>query len=134
MTPSACWIALADAGIASSGVQVQSSTRSRSAPVTPARAMARSDASMARPVVVPPTRRSRIPVRSMIHSSLVSSVSSRSTLVTTLSGIATPQPVMRALPVVTPTILQDEAAVRQREDGVHGAVTRCGATRPAGSG
>ena len=34
---------LADAGIASSGVQVQSSTRSRSAPVTPARAMARSD-------------------------------------------------------------------------------------------
>ena len=43
---------------------------------------------MARPVVVPPTRRSRIPVRSMIHSSLVSSVPSRSTLVTTLSGIA----------------------------------------------
>ena len=52
-------------------------------------------ASMARPDVVPPMWRSRMPVRSMIHSSLVSRLTAMSSLVTTLSGTAMPQPVIR---------------------------------------
>ena len=46
--------------------------------------------------VVPPIRRSEIPVRATIHSSLVSRVFSRSWLVTTFSGRAVPQPEMTA--------------------------------------
>ena len=65
-----------------------SAGRRRPGPAPPA------PASMARPTVVPPTRRSRMPVRSMIHASVVSSVASRSALVTTLSGRAVPQPVI----------------------------------------
>ena len=41
------------------------------------------------------TRRSLMPVRSMIHSSEVSRVSDSSALVTTRSGTAVPQPVTR---------------------------------------
>ena len=51
---------------------------------------------MASPAVVPPWRRSLMPVRSVIHSSVVSSRASKSALVTTLSGRAVPQPVMVA--------------------------------------
>src|SRR5688500_14383932 len=69
---------------------------------------------MPRPVVVPPTRRSRIPVRSTIHASLVSRLSSRSAFVTTLSGSAVPQPVMRARDGSTPLILQDPGGGRVR--------------------
>ena len=61
--------------------------RRRPAPPAPA--------SMARPEVVPPMRRSRMPVRSTIHSSLVSRLTAMSSLVTTLSGTAMPQPVIR---------------------------------------
>ena len=43
--------------------------------------------------VVPPIRRSRMPVRSWIQASLVSRKTDRSSLVTTLSGTAMPQPV-----------------------------------------
>ena len=43
--------------------------------------------------VVPPIRRSRMPVRSRIQASLVSMVTDRSSLVTTLSGTEIPQPV-----------------------------------------
>jgi hypothetical protein len=60
---------------------------------------------MASPVVVPPTRRSRIPVRSTIHASVVSRVASRSAFVTTFSGRAAPQPVRRALDGSTPSIM-----------------------------
>ena len=48
------------------------------------------------PAVVPPTRRSWMPVRSRIHSSLVSIIPARSSLVRTLGGSAVPQPVMTA--------------------------------------
>src|SRR3546814_12060943 len=60
---------------------------------------------MPRPVVVPPTRRSRMPVRPVIHSSLVSSVVSRSTFVTIFSGRAVPQPAIRALAASTSAIV-----------------------------
>ena len=43
-----------------------------------------------------PMRRSRMPVRSRIHSSLVSIIWARSSLVSTFSGSAVPMPVMRA--------------------------------------
>ena len=59
--------------------------------------------------VVPPTRRSRMPVRSTIHSSVVSSMASRSALVTTLSGSAVPQPVIAA-----PTSSVDHRAASRR--------------------
>ena len=59
---------------------------------TPACSMARRPASTDSDAVVPPTRRSRMPVRSLIHASLVSIVLARSSLVTTLSGRAVPQP------------------------------------------
>ena len=60
----------------------------------PASARAARPASVASPEVVPPTRRSLMPVRSVIHSSLVSMVAARSSLVTILSGRAVPQPVI----------------------------------------
>ncbi len=66
-----------------------------SAPVSPAPARAAAPASAASEAVVPPTRRSWMPVRSTIQSSEVSRVTSRSALVTILSGSALPQPVMR---------------------------------------
>ena len=46
--------------------------------------------------------RSRMPVRSTIHSSLVSRLTAMSSLVTTLSGTAMPQPVIR-MPVTRRT-------------------------------
>ena len=107
-------MALAPAGMISSGVDVHSSTRSMPSPCTPAPAIACCAASMPRPVVVPPTRRSRIPVRSTIQASLVSRLSSRSTLVTILSGRALPQPVMRALEGATALILLHPGAQRVR--------------------
>ena len=57
-----------------------------SSAVLPAQASAACAASMARPEVVPPMWRSRMPVRSTIHSSLVSRRTAMSSLVTTLSG------------------------------------------------
>src|SRR6478609_6514057 len=63
---------------------------------TPAFCMAAAPDAIASPEVVLPTRRSRMPLRSTIHASVVSSVASRSALVTTFSGSAVPHPVMRA--------------------------------------
>src|SRR5689334_12897859 len=63
----------------------------------PACSSAARPASTARPAVVPPMRRSQMPLRSRIHSSLVSRVAARSSLVTILSGRAAPQPAMRAV-------------------------------------
>ena len=71
-----------------SGVVVARIRTSMSAGLTPALAIAACAASVASPDVVPPTRRSRMPVRSVIQSSLVSIVAARSSLVTTLSGTA----------------------------------------------
>ncbi len=81
-------------------------------PASPARVRAFWAASTASPEVVPPTRRSRMPVRSTIHSSLVSRLPSRSALVTTLSGKALPHPVMRALDWSTEAIMQDRRPKR----------------------
>ncbi len=61
-----------------SGVEVASTSTSMSAPVSPAPARAAAPASAASPAVVPPMRRSRIPVRSTIQLSDVSSVAARS--------------------------------------------------------
>src|SRR6478736_2470674 len=58
----------------------------------PARSSALRAASAARPLVVLPMRRSLMPVRSVIHSSLVSMVAARSSFVTILSGTAIPHP------------------------------------------
>src|SRR3954451_17476002 len=71
-------------------------SRSMCPGATPALSMAALPDAIASVAVVPPTRRSRMPLRSTIHSSLVSSMASRSALVTTLSGSAVPQPEMRA--------------------------------------
>src|SRR5262245_56867906 len=78
-----------------SGVAVATIIRSISAGVRPARLIAAAAALVPRLAVVssgPATRRSRIPVRSTIHSSLVSTRASRSALVRRPSGSAVPQP------------------------------------------
>ena len=93
--PIPCWTVGAVPGTMPSGVVVASTRWSISSGVLPARASAACAASMARPEVVPPMWRSRIPVRSTIHSSLVSRRTAMSSLVTTLSGTAMPQPVIR---------------------------------------
>src|SRR5439155_7898276 len=62
---------------------------------TPAESMACWPASTASVPAEPPKRRSRMPVRSMIHSSVVSSRDAKSALVTIFSGRAVPHPVMR---------------------------------------
>src|SRR5215208_1118037 len=49
-------------------------------------------------------RRSLMPVRLVIHSSEVSTIRSRSALVSTRSGTAMPQPVIAALRMVVPRI------------------------------
>ena len=57
----------------------------------PARSSARRPASAAISEVMPPTRRSLMPVRSVIQASLVSRRAERSSFVTTLSGTEMPQ-------------------------------------------
>jgi hypothetical protein len=72
-----------------SGVVVPTTMKSMSFGVRPARSMAMSDASFARSDVATPgstTCRSRIPVRCRIHSSLVSTIFSRSALVSSRGG------------------------------------------------
>ena len=67
---------------------------------SPAFSMAARPASTESADVVPPTRRSRMPVRSTIQASLVSSRASSCAFVTTVSGRADPQPAIAA-PLVT---------------------------------
>lgn len=98
--PSAWCTAAEVAGTARSGVQVARTRRSTSVGDRAARSRARRPASVASDDTVPPMRRSRIPERVAIHSSVVSRRASRSALVTTVSGKALPQPVITA-PVVT---------------------------------
>ena len=87
----------ADAGSDRSGLVVHRMRRSIVAGSTPACSIAFRPASAASPAVVPPVRRSLMPVRSVIHSSVVSSRASRSALVSTPSGSAVPQPMIRPL-------------------------------------
>jgi len=85
-----------------SGVVVESTSPSIDAGSQPAIAIARRADSIDSDAVVPPTCRRLMPVRSTIHSSLVSIIAERSSLVSTFSGSAVPQPVMR-LPVTIET-------------------------------
>jgi hypothetical protein len=87
--PSFCWRKTAVAGIGMSGVTVPTMIMSRSFARTPALSRARSAANRARSLVTIPsgvTRLSLMPVRSVIHASVVSTIFSRSTLVRTMSG------------------------------------------------
>ena len=87
--PSPAWIATALAGNVLSGVEVASTTRSIDWASTPAAASAACAALMPMAEVVSPSaaiRRSRIPVRWVIHSSVVSTMRERSELVTTRLG------------------------------------------------
>src|SRR6478735_5200148 len=99
--PSAAWTVAEVAGTVRSGVVVASTSVSMSPASIPAMSSAARPLSIDRPAVVPPTWRSRMPVRSTIHSSVVSRYWARSSFVTRLGGRAVPQPVMTAPP--TPT-------------------------------
>ncbi len=77
----------------------------------------------------PPMRRSRMPVRSVIHSSEVSSVLERSSLVTTRSGTAMPHPRKRTPMVKPPEGLPKSLGLRP--PGGAGAATICSEHRAA---
>src|SRR3954449_7877883 len=81
--------------------------RSISSAVRPAVSSAWRAAVTDREVVLssaPTMRRSLMPVRLVIHSSEVSTIRSRSALVSTRSGTAMPQPVIAALRMVVPRV------------------------------
>ena len=87
--PSFCCRNTAVAGIGMSGVMVPTMIMSRSWAETPAAFSALSAAKQARSLVTIPsgvTRRSLIPVRSVIQASVVSTIFSRSRFVRTISG------------------------------------------------
>jgi len=97
VAPSASWIRLAELGKTCSGVDVATMTKSISEGSTSATSSARRAAAKPREAVVsssPAMRRSRMPVRSRIQVSDVSTMASRSWLVSTRSGSALPQPTM----------------------------------------
>ena len=79
-----------------SGVVVAKTSASMSARSTPDMSSAARPDSVERPTVVPPTWRSRMPVRSTIQSSDVAIICSRSLLVSVLGPRAVPQPVITA--------------------------------------
>src|SRR5206468_2341903 len=89
----------AEAHVEQPGLVVATTTRSSSTGVTPATSNARRPARTANVEVVSPgaaMRRSRIPVRRVIHSSSRPWDAASSALVTTCSGAASPQPVIAA--------------------------------------
>src|SRR3954447_24919210 len=75
-----------------SGVVVASTSASTRRGSRPAISSAWRPDSTDSPIVLPPMRRSWMPVRDTIHSSLVSIISASSWLVSTFSGRAVPQP------------------------------------------
>ena len=90
-------------GIGCSTVAVARTSSSTSSGATPASAIARLPASTAIVATLSPsdtTCRSRMPVRDMIHSSEVSTILSKSLLVSTRSGRNVPRPAMRAVTVL----------------------------------
>ena len=99
--PNSAAIMGAVAGAIRSGVVVASTRKSMSEGSTKASSMARFPATTPRDFAEPPMRRSRIPVRSVIHSSVVSRVLESSSLVTIRSGTAMPHPLKRT-PMVSP--------------------------------
>ena len=94
-SPSSFAIIGADAGISRSGVVVARTRKSMSPTRSPASSIALRPAMTPRETAEPPMRRSRMPVRSAIHSSEVSSVRESSSFVTMRSGRAMPQPLKR---------------------------------------
>ena len=106
------------AGTVRSGVVVARTRASIWCGSRPAISIARRPASIDSDAVLPPTRRSWMPVRSTIHSSVVSRpLVRRSSLVSTLSGRAVPHPVMtppRADPGVDGMTLSVRARTRVR--------------------
>src|SRR6185295_4314898 len=104
--PSCCWIVHDVAGMGMSGVTVAQMIRSTSAGGTPAASSAWRHASVANWDMTSPSpaiRRSRMPVRVVIHSSLVSTIFSRSRLVTTREGTLLPVPEITALVGIAPS-------------------------------
>ena len=95
--PSACCTPEALLGTASSLLQLPYTMSSRSAASSPAQASARDEATTDSSIPdTCDTRRSRMPVRVRIHSSVVSRKVERSALVSTAGGMHAPQPVMAA--------------------------------------
>ena len=95
--PSWCWTWQATVGMRWSAVSVPTTIRSMSAGPTPASSMARSAAARARSELFSSSatkRRSRMPVRWVIHSSLVSMMRAKSSLLITRSGTYEPVPAM----------------------------------------
>ena len=125
-------------GSGCSGDAVATISRSMSSGASPARLIASAAAAVASVAVVSPrpaTRRSRMPVRSTIHASFVSTRASRSAFVTRPSGTAKPQPTTATGRPLT------RLAARPRADPAAGALllaptcpsscprTGCGPTR-----
>ena len=97
VAPSLRWMRHAVFGNGMSGVMVATMMRSSCPAVTPAIFMARSAALAPRSEVnssAAAMRRSLMPVREVIHSSVVSTIFSRSALVKIFSGTYEPTPVM----------------------------------------
>jgi hypothetical protein len=89
VAPSFCWRKTAVAGIGMSPVTVPTMIMSRSSARMPAASSAFCEAKWAMSLVLMPSgamRRSRMPVRSEIHASEVSTIFSRSKFVRTTSG------------------------------------------------
>src|SRR5512133_1897612 len=103
--PISCWTIQEVAGKGKSGVTVPRTIISSSVASMPAMSRARREASTAKVEVNSPStaiRRCLIPVLDVIHSSLVSTIRSRSRLVRIFSGKAEPVPVILALSTLSP--------------------------------
>mmetsp|Transcript_58163 Transcript_58163/g.138451 ORF Transcript_58163/g.138451 Transcript_58163/m.138451 type:complete len:209 (+) Transcript_58163:632-1258(+) len=103
LAPSLCAISVAVPN-KSSGVEVAritSSTSSGSMPAESNACLAASTEMDARLSPAPTTHRRRMPVRCVIHSSLVSTISDKSSLLTTASGTALPVPAI-LIPATAP--------------------------------
>ena len=97
MAPSRSWTPDAEFGTVSSLEQLPYTMRSTSFAASPAQASARAAATWESSIPVTcETRRSRMPVRDMIHSSSVSMIDARSALVRMAGGMHLPHPVMAA--------------------------------------
>src|SRR3990170_3405978 len=117
LAPSASAMSADDAGNAISGVTVATITRSRSLPLTPASSSASRAAGSAMSLSASSLLailRSRMPVRSWIHSSEVSTYCARSSFVTTRAGTWTPRPVM---PILTPSVRPITSALHGKGQG-----------------
>ena len=114
---SLCWTKHAIAGIGWSGVTVATTITSTSLAEEPAAASACRAASTQkseRTSPSPATRRSLIPVRVVIQSSVVSSIFSRSAFVSTRAGRARPVPAMAVWNIQPPCSARPAAGANSR--------------------